>query len=177
MRLATWALGKKNKRENQIAGVEDVLLVLGRQLISIPLQYLIVALPYSPSARVSTMYKGYAGRSFEYPKHARNFLDAHPNASQPEINRRALYSTPGEYERLLRPRVLMVRLSHGWTLVPGMTDVTQPYILISYTSVQFQPDRHGAIPFLERMAETLADQEGVNAYWIDYRCRSEKQPE
>lgn len=88
----------------------------------------------------------------------------------------ALYDRPGDKERLLQPRKLMVKQKNGhWKLSDG-TD--QPYIVVSYTWNAFEvTDKTEENIKLEQLAEDMAAKSSIRAYWIDYRCVAKKPEE
>jgi hypothetical protein len=49
-------------------------------------------------------YPEFPGRSWEYPKHARNRLDAHPLAAEKVAHKGDVYQVAGNLERLLTPK-------------------------------------------------------------------------
>jgi hypothetical protein len=108
-----------------------------------------------------------------------------------------LYKVVGEQNRLLRPRALMVYRDNGWKLVKEEAEsyfnYDGLYIFISFAVTSFEEDikpppkstpvnpepkmKKLNKEYLNMRARKLAEKLGVGAYWIDYECRSENQPE
>jgi hypothetical protein len=61
----------------------------------------------------------------------------------------------------------------SWNVVPG---TEQPYIFISYTTPHFQTRGPNQLDQLERLAQKMALEAGVHAYWLDCTCRATEQP-
>lgn len=137
-------------------------------------------------------YTPFPCRSWEYPKYAQNPLDASPNAPQEVIRMTfptedgavvetteiepaiATYNIVGEQHRLIKPRLLVVCGNDSWNVVPGNDE---PYIFISYTTIHFNTKDPEGLRDLERLAEEAAKGARVKAYWLDAKCRANKQPE
>ena len=167
MRLSIWTLGY-----NESSNAGDVLMTIGKVIITIPVQLCVIAWPFSRSREFSHFYPGFPSRSWDYPKYARNSLDASPAASTTVAWNGAVYDVTGDQTRLIQPRQLMINREGTWTLSPG---TSQPYIVISYTTKHFKADASSR-GMVEKMAEKMALEAGVNAYWLDYKCRATEQP-
>ncbi|KAI9847911.1 MAG: hypothetical protein M1837_001428 [Sclerophora amabilis] len=173
LRLSDWAVGKIPGR----ADIDpcSVLIKLGRVMVSLPLLWVVLSFPYTrsrPEGMVHS-YPGFLGRCWEYPKHARSKVDAHPRAPRMALDQQGhKFNVVGEQARLLTPRLLVVKVGDDWVLQPGDY---RPYLFISHTSSHY-PDAESKQE-LERMAKALAVEEGVDAYWLDYICRAQQQPE
>lgn len=202
IRLSVWAIG--DIRDPRPVDSTEFLLLSLKVFLILPAMIVLMPLP-SRRGRRSEVYPTFFGRSWDYPKYPRNLLDAKPLGAQrrgpgndphphrmEDVNRRlyqgALYETSGNHDLLLRPRRLMIKQNGVWALsIEDLQDVgrpritePEPYIVISYTSRQFSVDQENnrnPQPQLERLAERMAAREGVSAYWIDFRCRAEQQPE
>jgi hypothetical protein len=144
-------------------------------------------------------YPAFPNRCYEYPKHALNRLDAAPN-TDPDVvivqedGTRDVYKVVGEQNRLLRPRALMVYRNNEWECVEDGS-YKGLYIFISFAAELFKvdikpapkPTPENLKPVMKKWtkqseeclntrARRLAEELGVEAYWIDYECRSETQP-
>lgn len=148
-----------------------------RLLVASPAFGLLLLVSYKPT-EVADYYKPVMNRTWEYPKHARNHLDAHPNrprAVQDELG--IPYHVVTEQQRLLAPRILMLydEEAKGWHERPGDN---QGYTFISYTAKHYGVDQNTECHSeLEAYAASLARKNGVKAYWLDIRCRAKTQPE
>lgn len=172
LRLSEWALKESKAARN--GEVEEIFLLMGKVLVTIPLQLFLVSWPFTRSRNIQLFYPAFPGRSWDYPKHARNRLDAHPLTAEKVGHNGDVYQVAGNLERLLAPRKLMVKKGDSWELSSG---TGQPYICISYTGAHFPRDASGKCSQVERLAEIMALEAGVGAYWLDYRCRATSQPE
>lgn len=173
LRLSEWAL--KESRAARNGEVEEVFLLIGKILVTIPLQFFIVSWPFTRSRGLQLFYPGFPGRSWDYPKHARNPLDASPVAPKTTVSKGEVYRVAGNLDRLLAPRLLMVKKNDGSWHPSSGTD--RPYICISYTGSHFPQDSSDTCRVVEQLAEVMAVEAGVEAYWLDYRCRASTQPE
>ncbi|MCJ1363018.1 hypothetical protein MMC16_002124 [Acarospora aff. strigata] len=172
LRLSEWAL--QNASLAREGNVEEIFLLIGRVLVTIPLQFCILAWPFTRSRDLQNFYPAFPGRSWDYPKHARNRLDASPLAPTTVAHNGDIYQVVGDLDRLLAPRALMVKNNGRWELGSGKG---RSYICISYTGSHFPPDASGKCSQVELLAEKMALEAGVDAYWLDYRCRATTQPE
>jgi hypothetical protein len=78
----------------------------------------------------------------------------------------------GEEYRQKKPRQLVVYQNRFWGVVSGSDEA---YIFISYAALHFK--EAGALARLEKMAENMAKEAGVSAYWLDCKCIAKKQPD
>lgn len=135
-------------------------------------------------------YLKFLGRCQEYPKHTPSNLDVAPasthNYSGSEGNGLESVYTAKEQKRLYRPRKLFVRNDNSWLEMDGDNlQAEKPYIVISYSANQFQrcTGPSGRLVLTEEASRRLkeraiavAEQNGLDAYWIDF-LRAPDQPE
>ena len=171
LRLSVWAIGDGTKSNNN---PEDILLLIGKIIVAIPLQFIVLTWAFTRSRGMTSSYPAFPSRSWDYPKYARNSLDSSPLDATHVTWKGAVYEVAGDQGRLLGPRQLMIHQDGKWALAPG---TPQPYIVISYTARQFKTDALGVVGVVEKLAEEMARQAGVSAYWLDYRCRASQQPQ
>ena len=181
LKVSAWAIGMNGDGDNNIA------LIIGKSIVVLPVILFIVAYPLGGAANSNPKYPNFPSRCYEYPKHALNQLDAAPNAPTHVYgvndDKDKLYKIEGEQERLLRPRALMVFRNGYWELVEDGS-YSGLYIFISFAAGQYQ------IPSTEKSGETVLDEATIDArarklaeklnvfaYWTDYHCRAEFQPE
>ena len=169
LRLSIWALGDGESSPDDVG---EIMWIIGKVILAIPAQLCVVAWPFTRSRVMRGMYPGFPSRSWDYPKYARNSLDASPCAQTSVSWNGAIYDVTGEQTRLIQPRQLMINYEGTWTLSPG---TSQPYIVISYTTKHFKADAAGR-GVVEKIAEQMAREAGVDAYWLDYKCRAAGQP-
>ncbi|KAL9046220.1 MAG: hypothetical protein Q9214_000888 [Letrouitia sp. 1 TL-2023] len=201
LRLCVWAAGDlgdprpKGSAEIILMWLKVCLIIPAEVILLLP-RNLVALLPggdlilpggdllkplLSRPGRISDSYPVFFSRSWDYPRYARNILDASPDHAHALLNspgalgHGAPYDRPGDKERLLEPRKLMIKQNNGqWELSDG-TD--QAYIVVSYTWDAFEvSETTEENPKLERIAEDMAKRSNVRAYWIDYRCVA-KEPE
>ncbi|QSZ34967.1 hypothetical protein DSL72_007829 [Monilinia vaccinii-corymbosi] len=186
LRVSSWAIG------NQVESAEDFALAFGRSILVLPIITFVVAYPMFTfgSGRDSEKYTRFPHKCYEYPKHALNQLDAAPNASQwikgqREDDGDKIYVTKGEQSRLLRPRALVVFRDNEWKVVEDGS-FSGPYIFISFAAAQYQKsaptDQNPGRTELDKdaidtRARKLTLHHGMEAYWADFHCRAELQPE
>ena len=170
LRLSVWALGDG---QLSAANFEEVVWTIGKTILIIPLQLFVLSWPFGSSRQMQAFYPEFPSRSWDYPKYARNPLDANPNAVSKTSWNGAVYDIAGDQQRLLRPRLMMINNDGTWELREG---TSQPYIVISYTTKHFKPNATG-YALVARMAEEMAYEAGVDAYWLDFKCRVSEQPQ
>jgi hypothetical protein len=184
LRIASWALGPEEDRRDNIP------LIIGKSILVVPVIMFLVAFPMDDSSNKTPMYPQFPSRCYEYPKHALNRLDAAPKAStkvagQQFGDKDKLYQVKGEQKRLLRPRALVVYQNNRWDIVEDGS-YTGLYIFISFAAAQFQkPAPTAEDPenttldkeAIDFRAQRLAKHLGILAYWADFHCRAEFQPE
>jgi hypothetical protein len=179
--MSAWAIGQKKASYTN----EDRLEIAGRILIAMPVLVIYLLFPTgSISKLIQPSYTPFPSRSWDYPKYSRNHLDASPDApeqvtfrprkrrdSEPEPIA-ADYTIVGEEYRQKKPRQLVVYQNRSWGVVSGSDEA---YIFISYAALHFK--EAGALARLEKMAENMAKEAGVSAYWLDCKCIAKKQPD
>ena len=135
-------------------------------------------------------YPKFLGRCHEYPKYTPNNLNVRPASSHTrpgnEDNRLASVYTAKEQKRLYNPRKLFVKIDNSWLEMDGDSlQAERPYVFISYAANQFQrsTDPSGRLVLTEEASQRLkeraiavAEQNGLDAYWIDF-LRATEQPE
>ncbi|MCJ1356578.1 MAG: hypothetical protein MMC33_006573 [Icmadophila ericetorum] len=164
--LSVWALGGG---EDPPADYQEILWIAGKFIVCIPLQLCRLSWPFTRSRTRSFFYPGFPSRSWDYPKYARSSLDASPMAISTVEFDKATFNIVGEQERLLVPRQMIIKMGGKWVLTEG---TSQPYIIISYTSLQFRKVDAPALNRLREIAEKMADEEKVEAYISLSRCNS-----
>lgn len=177
LRVSEWALAPSHwlNKALRVMTVAPTLLVL-------------LSLPFSKiwdEEDFQETYTEFPNYCWDYPKHARNRLDARPYSKQnldQSKNGDRLPSLSNKV-RLLRPRQLMVRTDDGWVLDAKPAKHT-PYVFISFFNGHFPvrtPRAQVVTPEcnaeakavqgrLELIAQARTEEEGLNAYWIDYEC-------
>lgn len=186
LRLSVWAVGDNKKLPKE---PRDIALMILRILLITPVQIFLLLfnlLDSRGSFPTGEKYFDFRSRSWDYPKYARNPLDASP-LSNPmvtcgESGHKAEYDISGDQQRLLIPRKLVILKDGVWTISDG---TAQPYIVISYASRHFKSVKIGGdgqqlstiSEGVENIARRMAAEANVEAYWIDYKCRASEQPE
>lgn len=186
MRVSTWAIG------NRLETAEDYALAIGRSILVLPIIMFIVLYPMftNGTGKQNDKYTSFPHRCYEYPKHALNQLDASPKAlewvkGQRKDDGDKTYIIKGEQNRLLRPRALVVLRNNKWDVVEDGS-FTGPYIFISFAAAQYQkpaptdenPQKTELdVDAIDRRARRLTLHHGMEAYWADFHCRAELQPE
>jgi hypothetical protein len=217
LRLSVWAVGDLG--DPLPKGSTELTLMWLKVLLVLPAEMILLPFPFK-RGRISEMYPTFFSRSWDYPKYARNILDANPEFARkalstdpnerptvrwsgrrggaanhldpseetngsvlegahgiPDVSSRgALYEISGDTQRVLIPRKLMIKQEDGhWKLSDG---TCLPYVVLSYVGSHFSVDeKTTSNPQIEQMAEDMAARSGVRAYWVDFRCRAQKQPE
>src|SRR2546423_4482892 len=173
LRLSFWVL-KLLEKEGGAYTPSDWAVIVGRLLIVVPIQLVIVSLPMGISPPPIVRYKPFPARCSEHPKYARNeLLDAKPGPLTEVTYGSQTYAFTGEYTRLLRPRYLVFLREDGAFVEPdhsveNKSDV--PYLFISYTHQHFNPaDRKTCEP-LYNIADRITRDAGLVAYWIVHLC-------
>ena len=173
LRLSSWVLGNDASADSYSS---NNALVFGKTIIALPPQLLILMWPFHSSSPMTSFYRKFPSKTEDYPLYTRNQFDASPDAPSSVSWAGATYTISGDQKRLIQPRNLIVKDGNKWDITSDEGQTAQPYIVISYTTVHFRVDasRHGVI---EELAEKMAEQAGVKAYWLDYKCRASQQPE
>ncbi|KAK6605525.1 hypothetical protein ACHAPF_007202 [Botrytis cinerea] len=185
LRVSSWAIG------NELDSAQNIALAVGRSILVLPIIIFIAVYGITNGdGKNSDKYTRFPHKCYEYPKHALNQLDAAPNAAQWIKGQRQddgdkTYITKGEQNRLLRPRALVVFRNNKWEVVEDGS-FSGPYIFISFAAAQYQRPA----PTDQNPGKTELDQEaidlrarkltlhhGMEAYWADFHCRAELQPE
>jgi hypothetical protein len=190
LRLCVWAVGDEGERPQ---GAGPISIMILKMVLISPLQGTLLLFGFSKRPSIGEMYPRFLARCWDYPKYARNPLDACPadqhivtwepqrEEGEPEQGK-ADYLVIGNQNRLLTPRKLVILKGDEWVLSDG---TNQPYIVISYAAGHFISKETGPDgrqidirdPLLERMAERLALEADCEAYWIDHKCRASRQPQ
>lgn len=137
LQIADWALQDSNLCPEWL-----------RVIIVVPATMVLLSLPLEKvwdEAHFDESYTEFPNYSWDYPKHAKNRLDARPGAKSDAMN-----ASIGSGEkasnvttkiRLLRPRLLMILKNGNWELNSDTSRI--PYAFISFTSMHF-PFRRSA---------------------------------
>lgn len=172
--ISSWVMGSDSGTDS-MNDVADYVWIAGKTLLTVPAYFVLMSLPFSHSTGAQGGYVSFPGRCYEYPKHARNALDASPVAPVSRFDEHGdEYNVAKNQERLLRPRMLVVQEGDDWLVQSGDL-YAGGYIFVSFAAQQFSSNeaRHE----LEWRARDLAAELGVSAYWIDFLCRSTTQPD
>ncbi len=135
-------------------------------------------------------YPKFLGQCRENPQHAPSNLDVSPASFDTRSgngdNELVSIHTAIEQKRLYRPRKLFVKNDNSWLEVDGDgLQAERPYIFIGYAANQFErsSDPSGRLVLTEEASKRLkersiavAEQNGLDAYWIDF-LRARNQPE
>lgn len=173
LKIAEWALQDSN-----------FCLKWLRVIVVVPAIMVLLSLPLEKvwdEAEFDESYTEFPNYSWDYPKHARNRLDARPgtecNAMNGSIKSGEKASNLTTKVRLLRPRLLMVLRNGQWELTSDTSRV--PYAFISFTAMHF-PFRPSATvtkdvasdaqQTVDRLAQEQTLEAGLEAYWVDFRC-------
>jgi len=184
LQVASWAIGLEDDR------LDNIPLIIGKSILVMPAIVFLVAYPMGNTSNSIPKYPNFPSRCYEYPKHARNQLDAVPNAptevpGQQSGDKHISYKVKGEQKRLLRPRALVVFQNNRWETVQDGS-YTGLYIFISFAAAQFQKlppsvdNSENKIldeEAIDLRARRLAKHLGVSAYWTDFHCRAKEQPD
>ncbi|KAL8656409.1 MAG: hypothetical protein Q9210_000268 [Variospora velana] len=132
-------------------------------------------------AEFDESYTEFPNYTWDYPKHARNRLDARPGtghkARNGSVNSGDKWTTLSSKVRLLRPRLLMVLHNDKWQISSDTSAI--PYAFISFTASHFYfPPSATVSPSqaavaqrtVEELAQRKTQEVGMKAYWIDFRC-------
>jgi hypothetical protein len=167
LRLSTWTLKDIiNKKKTDPYTARIIGMVALKLLIAAPLQLVLVSFPMGSSGS-KTSYDPLLTRCWDYPKYARNQLDAQPLASTHVTYREQGFDFAGEHARQLKPRRLVVLRGDEWFIEE---DSSLPYVVISYTRDHFVPENPRSCQGLYRVAEKVTSDAGLRAYWLDHHC-------
>lgn len=155
-----------------------------RVILVVPAIMLLLSLPLEKvwdDSEFDESYTEFPNYTWDYPKHARNRLDARPGlkhkAENAGVKSGDKSTNLSSKIRLLRPRLLMVLSNGKWVLVED-TSRTQ-YAFISFTAKHFpfrpsatvSPDQAAAAQrTVEELAQKKTQEAGMEAYWVDFRC-------
>ena len=189
LKLSEWALGPANGRPDDngkypnqpwYTSINQFFRTL---IIAVPLQ-IFLALPMVvhpwEEDEVDDNYLDWPGYHWKWPKYAVNPLDMQPEAEVPQ----ELLGTYFSWKtRLVQPRLLVVLEGGQWITkdLTGYTGQDKPYsyVFLSYTNKHWftnswNPGWEERRKQLERIAEGMALDAGLNAYWMDFKCRSDE---
>lgn len=184
LRMAEWALGPTGARpaQNAESHVETksrfVVQALKSTLVAVPLEIALTLSALTPpwgDDDVEDEHPAVPTTFWTWPEFAVNGLDVRPGRRQTE-NRLV-------WERLLLPRLLVVKNGDEWVVEQTQQDGLAPqYIFISFTNESWGTDKETpgwekSRSRLEKIAELLAEDDGCNRYWIDFRCCAEEDGE
>ncbi|KAL8722803.1 MAG: hypothetical protein Q9225_000752 [Loekoesia sp. 1 TL-2023] len=173
LKISEWALKDSN-----------LCLKWLRVILVVPAIMVLLSLPLEKvwdDAEFDDSYTEFPNYSWDYPKHARNRLDARPgtehNANNGSV--RSGDKTPNLTSkiRLLRPRLLIVLKNGKWELTSDTSRV--PYVFISFTAMHFPFRRSATVSesracdaqrTVDRLAQEKTLEAGMEAYWVDFRC-------
>ena len=155
-----------------------------RVILVVPAIILLLSLPLEKvwdDAEFDEAYTEFPNYSWDYPKHARNRLDAKPGtefkAKNGSVKSGEKTPTLTSKVRLLRPRLLMVLSNGKWELTSDTSRVS--YVFISFTAMHFPFRRSAAVSedqacdaqkTIDRLAQEKTVEAGLEAYWVDFRC-------
>jgi hypothetical protein len=171
LRLSNWVLKTIFlKPEGHKSTAQEIAIVVGKVLVASPLLTFLVMLPVRSEVTHLPPYTSVPIVSWEYPRYARNDLDASPVAAkvtrtwrdQEGIEHQDVLDFSKQHARRLKPDYLVVRHEEGWRIEENVDDL--PYVLISYFRYQFPSQSKEAL--YHRAAE-LTTEAGLKAYWID----------
>ena len=199
-RLAAWTTGQGHHYANPVYRTLAWLAVLMKAALLSPIYPFIIwqyvntnntnqgdRMPLRPLPRpIPHEYPKFLGRCRETPM----FAPSNLNVSPPSLNTRSGNEdnelTVVQQRRLYRPRKLFVKNDNSWLEVDGDgLQAERPYIFISYAAKQFERlnDPSGRLVLTEEASKRLkersiavAEQNGLDAYWIDF-LRAPNQPE
>ena len=176
LKLAEWALSPgdrdKNGRRRALGMISSCFRTL---VVGLPLQMLL-AFPGANAPweedNVEDAYIDYPGFHWRWAKHAINPLDQRPTAEHKSKPKKLSSVT-----RLIRPRQLVVYRDGAWYLdKKPKTDI--PYVFISYANMHFNTNNsEEGRQLIFRMAEHVTLKAGCKAYWLDFICRANGNPE
>lgn len=179
--LSEWALAPKNPlyRALRVILVDPVMMII----LSLPLEKAWEDTEFQAS------YTEFPNYCWDYPKHARNRVDARPGSQQniEKVKGSDRLQSLSSKVRLLRPRQLIVRTNGEWKLEPNPAK-HQRYIFISFynghfTVRPFETDAESKIKAeatkeeLETIAQARTEEAGLDAYWVDFRCTAPDEEE
>ncbi|KAL8676403.1 MAG: hypothetical protein Q9186_007067 [Xanthomendoza sp. 1 TL-2023] len=173
LKVSEWSLARGN-----------ICLRWLRVIVVVPVILILLAVPLSKAwdhTEFDDSYTEFPNYTWDYPKHARNRLDARPGRERKAENygiKSGVRSADLTNKiRLLRPRLLMVMKSGLWELTSETSRI--PYVFISFTAMHFPFRRSATVSAdqalatrdrIEAFARKKTQEVGMKAYWIDFRC-------
>jgi hypothetical protein len=178
--MSAWVLKELIRKEHGAYTASDWAIIAGKVVLVAPLQLIMMSFPIGSGPPLTALYKSFPARCWEHPKYARNeLLDAKPGASFEATYRNLPYDFAGEYVRQLRPRRLVFLREDGAFVEPDHSTENKsdvPYLFISYTREHFDPKKdREACGTLYQVAERMAREAGLEAYWLDHLCITQEQ--
>jgi len=177
LRLSEWALAPSNRGSDHQRHFLGVLHMCLRVVTVTPALLILLSLPIEKAWLDSDFQESYTdvpNYYWDYPKYARNSLDMEPAPETKPVkpdDRQQLQDLSSKV-RLLRPRQLVVLTDSQWVLDSNPSR-RLPYIFISYTNEHFHTDTsEDGRQSVEHMAQAKAQEAGLQAYWLDFRCRA-----
>ena len=138
-------------------------------LVAFPLQVLLsfpgAEAPWE-TTDIEDDYRGWAGYQWEWPKHAINPLDMGDDNVRARRN-----MTLSSKRRLKRPRQLITFQNGTWALNHNPPNDLQ-YVFISWQWDAFGSTEEERKTKVHLMAEDMARQAGLTAYWLDTECNA-----
>ncbi|KAI9870079.1 MAG: hypothetical protein M1830_004712, partial [Pleopsidium flavum] len=177
LRLSEWALAPSNRgitHQRHFLGVLNMCL---RVVLVTPALLILLSLPIEKAwvdSDFQESYTDFPNYFWDYPKYARNSLDMEPAPEYRPVkpNDRQELQNLSSKVRLLRPRQLVVLRDSQWVLDSNPSR-RLPYIFISYTNEHFHTDTsEDGRQSIEQIAQAKAQEAGLQAYWLDFRCRA-----
>ena len=198
LRLAAWVAGEGRHRTSlAFKALDWPMSIFKAILLSTVYGYIvgrgvdndvIMYRDRKPKQPIPDKYPEFLGRCRDYPRYAPSHVDASPAHSRTAIADGSITTTyvAKEQRRLYRPRKLYVKIDDSWIVMDGDGPQTElPYIFISYAANQFHrvEDASGRLVLtddaskrLKQRAEAVTEQNGLEAFWIDF-LRAPQQPE
>ncbi|KAI4128937.1 MAG: hypothetical protein LQ338_002489 [Usnochroma carphineum] len=175
---------KASQDNNRARKVSNFCLKCLRVILVDPVIMVLLSLPLEKiwdEADFDESYTEFPNYTWDYPKYARNKLDAKPGSESRAINggiesgHKSLNLS--SKVRLLRPRLLMVLDNGQWQLTDDTSSI--PYAFISFTTTHFRfrpsptvtlEQAAAAQQTVEELAQRRTEEAGMKAYWVDFRC-------
>ena len=179
LRISEWALAPSNREVGHGRSFFGVLYMCLRVILVTPVVLALLSLPIEKAWDDSDFQESYTefpNYYWGYPKYARNGLDMQPALDTEDANAGGNQQMPSlsTKVRLLRPRQLVVLTDGRWELEPHPAK-RLAYLFISYTNEHFHTDTsEDGRQSIEHIAQTKTKEAGLQAYWLDFRCRAPK---
>ena len=177
LRISEWALSPSNRELGHHRSFFGVLHMCLRVILVAPIVLALLSLPIEKAwldSDFQDSYTEFPNYYWGYPKYARNSLDMEPELNTEDIKSGSHQQTQSLSTkiRLLRPRQLVVLMDGQWVLESNPAK-RLAYMFISYTNEHFHTDTSDdGRRSIEQIAETQTEQAGLQAYWLDFRCRA-----